>query len=336
MTKSSYVVQGVSIHLFSENHLHPLISNFFNSLYRGKKRFEIKPLEFELYMVEEPPLLPANSIRAIKFPSLTFYSSGKEIYFTSKDGSIVCLNTITRIAKGFLKREILEDSVELSSLVGSPVVETLKYHGIYSIHSAALYGNGMGCLVSGSSGCGKTSTSLSLVTQGFKYVSDDFLVFEELNEEIFVHPFYKSFNLDRDLAERFPEVVGGKNLPIPEGTKVSVDISQIFPDSFIPHLRPDVIIFPKITSNGKSGLNPLSLIEVYSRLLKQTVLAVDKEVARNQLKALEKLVKQTLGFELLSGRDIYEDPKKLASLIRRLKSQNGNREILPSKLGFNN
>jgi hypothetical protein len=73
-------------------------------------------------------------------------------------------------------------------------------------------------------------------------------------------------------------------------------------------------------------------MEVYRRLLKQTILAVDKEVLRNHLKALEKLVKQTLGFELLSGRDIYEDPKKLTNLICHLSGLNGSREILSSKV----
>lgn len=244
MIESSFIVQGLSIHLLCDNALHLPISNFFNSIYGRKRRFKIKPTEFELHIVKEPPALPVNSIRAIKFPSITFYSSGKEIYFTSKDGSIVRLNPITRIATGFLKKEILEDSIELSSLVGAPFVEILKYHGLYPFHSAALYGNGMGCLISGSSGCGKTTASLSLVREGFKYASDDFLLLEEVNREIIVHSFYKSFNIGQDLSERFPEVVRGKNLPIPEGTKVSVDISQIFPDSFISQLRPDEIDLP--------------------------------------------------------------------------------------------
>lgn len=326
LTKSSYVVQGVRIQIVCENRLQLSLSNYFNSLYEGKRRQEIAPLKFEIYVVEEPPPLPADSIQAIKSPSITSYSNGKEIYFVSKDCSIVWLNLITKNAKGFLKKEILNDLIELHSLIGSPFVETLKYHGLYFLHSAALHCNGVGYLISADGGCGKTTTSLSLVREGFKYVSDDSLFFEELNGKIIVHPLYTNFHIDQDLAERFPEVARGKNLTIPEGIKVSVDISQIFLGSFIPRLRPDVIIFPKLTSNGESQLYTLSQMEVYRRLLKQTVLAVDKEVSRNQLKALEKLVKQTVGFELLSGRDIYEDPKGLLPLIYQVNNQNGIRE----------
>jgi hypothetical protein len=113
-------------------------------------------------------------------------------------------------------------------------------------------------------------------------------------------------------------MVRGKNLRIPDGIKVSVDISQTFPGSFIPYMRPDVIIFPKTYSQGESQLHPISRIEVYRRLLKQTVLGADKVVSRNQIRALEKLVKQTVGFELLSGRDVYEAPEKIIGIISRI------------------
>lgn len=330
MIGNSYSVHGVSIHVLCEDQLDLAISSYLNSLYKGGKRSGIKPLEFELYIVEEPPPVPTDSVQAIKAPSVTSYSDGKEIYFTSEDGSIICLNPNTRDARGFLKKEILNDSTILASLMGRSLTEALKYDGFYFLHSAALFGNGIGLLISGDGGCGKTTTSLGLVRAGFRYVSDDSVFFEELNGEIVIFPLYTSFHIDQDLIERFPEVAIGKNLPISDGIKVSVDISQRFPGSFIPYIRPNVIIFPKIDSNWESQLNPISQMEVYIRLLKQTVLVSDKVVSKNQLKALEKLVKQTVGFELLSGRDIYEDPKKVISLIYRIKGQNRNRDVVSS------
>jgi hypothetical protein len=157
-----------------------------------------------------------------------------------------------------------------------------------------------------------------MVSEGFKYVSDDAILLEETNGDIMAHSLYSTFNIDRNIAERFPDVIKEEDIPDKKGAKVSVDISEIFPDSFIPYLRPDVIIFPKITSDRKSQVYPIGQMEVYARLLKQTILAVDKEVSRNQLKAIERLVKQTQGFDLLSGRDIYENPKLFISLIRNL------------------
>ncbi|GIW46956.1 MAG: hypothetical protein KatS3mg078_0833 [Deltaproteobacteria bacterium] len=315
MKKSSYVVQGFIIDVFCKNNLNSIISTYFNRLYSGKKRSDAKSLEFEFYITEKPYPIPSGLVRVVKSPLLTYYRKGKEIYFISEDGSTVCLNPTARSAKGFIRRETLNNSLVLYSLIGACLLENLKYLGLYFLHSAALYGNGIGYLVSGDGGCGKTTISISLVREGFKYVSDDSLLLEEIGEEVVVHPLYTNFHIDQNLAECFPEIAGDKCLSIPEGSKVSVDISKIFPDSFIPHLRPDIIITPKITYNEKSQLYPISQLEVYKRLLKQIPLAVDKEVSKNQLNALEKLVKQTTCFELLSGKDIHKDPKRLVSLI---------------------
>jgi hypothetical protein len=139
---------------------------------------------------------------------------------------------------------------------------------------------------------------------------------------------YKHFNLDEDLAKRFPEISKSKDRKMPKGVKVPVDVSKFFPGAFITSLRPDVIIFPKIISHMTSTMNSLTQMEVYKRLLKQTILSVDNNVSHDQLRILEKLVKQTRGFELLSGRDIYEDPKILVGLLSEVNDRNdGNKEI---------
>ncbi len=90
--KSSHLVQGVRVDVLCEDLLEPFISSCFNSLYRGEERFDIKPLEFELYVVEKPPSVPAGSIQMSKTPFVTSFSDNKEIYITSEDGSIICLN----------------------------------------------------------------------------------------------------------------------------------------------------------------------------------------------------------------------------------------------------
>ncbi|HSE84411.1 MAG TPA: hypothetical protein VLB01_07685 [Thermodesulfobacteriota bacterium] len=324
LVKSSFLVQGISVHILCDNSMHLLISDYFNSLYRGEKRFSLEPLEFKLTVVEEPPSLPAGSISVVESPYITSYSYGKDLYFASEGGSIVCFNPITKDAYGFLTRGVLKDPLVLHSLIGMALAEAFKYYGIYFLHSAGLYGNGMGCLITGDGGCGKTTASLSLVREGFKYVSDDSLFFEELDGEIFVHPLYTDFHVDQDLIKRFPEIARVTNLPIAWGAKISANISEVFQDSFIPQVKPNIIIFPRIVPEQKSRLYPLNKLEMFGRLLKQIMIAADKEISKNQLKVLEKLVKQAAGFELLGGRDIYEDPRMIIRLISRVTVYDGN------------
>lgn len=318
LRQSSYVVQGIEIDFSTDNKLSSLISYYFHPFYEGENSWDVKSIRFKLRLVKEPPSVPANSVKAINSPAVTIYDNRGKIYFSSKSGSVICLDPIKRKAEGFFKNETLRNSEESFSLLGASIIEVLKYYGLYFLHAAALYVNKVAYLITGDSGSGKTTTSLSLVREGFQYVSDDSLFLSDSKGEITVSPMYQYFHVDEDLSKHFPEISGGKAPKIPEGTKVPIDISRFYPGSFIPVLRPDVIIFPKIISEERSMLNPLSQTESYKKLLKQTSLPADKNISRDQLRILEKLVKQTKGFELLSGRDIYEDSKLLIGLLSKV------------------
>ena len=313
--QSSHTIQGVQIHLKCDQRLHSCIANFFEFFYKGESRRLIKPLLYELSIVKEPPAIPPRAVRAIKTPDVSCYKNSNHIYYVSDDGSVVCLDPARRKAKGYLREEVLGRSAKLFALVGAPFADMLKYNALYSLHSAALYSNGVGYLFSGKSGSGKTTTTLSLVCNGFKYVSDDSLLLEDVDGEIIAHSLTKTFNVDRDLAGRFPGVVKEEILSAGMGTKALVHIDQHIPDSFIPHLRPYVIVFLKIIPEKNSNIYPLNQMEVFRRLLKQTVLAADKEVSQNQIKTLGRLARQVRGFELLSGRDVYEDPACLVDFM---------------------
>ena len=308
--------------LVCERPLYSLVSSYLTSLCEGENRPKTKPMQLEISLIETPRTIPPDSIQAIKRPSITSYLKGDGIYFASTDGSLMYLDPINRKSKAFLTRSILNDTMNLFSLLGGAIVEMLKYNGLHFLHAAALQKNGVRLLISGDGGCGKTTTSLSLVRSGFKYISDDSLFFEEQHGEILVSPFYTAFHIDQDLSERFPELTKGHERSIPKGIKIAIDLSQTYPRSSIPVLRPNVIVFPKITSSPKSTLRPIGQMEVFNRLLTQIILASNKEVSRSQLQSLQKLVNQTAGFKLLSGRDVYEDPYKLSNLIGTLNGRN--------------
>ncbi|RJQ18903.1 MAG: hypothetical protein C4560_06715 [Nitrospiraceae bacterium] len=296
------------------------MSYYFHSFFPGEKNKEAQPLRIELHSMYAPPAIPAASVQIIKGPSVTYYRNGKKAYFVSDDGSHVCLDPGTFRAAGHINRESPPDAAE--SLIGPCIIEALKYQGLYLLHAAALKGDGISCLVSGDGGCGKTTATLSFIREGLRYVSDDSIFLKETGDGISVSPLYKNVHLDQCLADRFPDIAGGDCLNVPQGTKMPVDLSETLPFAFIPSLKPDAIIFPKIISGEESALRPLGRTETYTRLLKQTVLAVDNDISKRQLRSLEKLVKQTCGFELSSGRDIFEDTGKLIKLMGEISCQN--------------
>ena len=314
--ESLFKFQGLAIYLQCENILFSMLEEYLESLCKGQTQLELNPLMLELKLVDSPPSFPADAKLEIKGPLVNIYScKGKGIFFAAEEGSIIYLNIEERKATGFITKNILNILIELLSLVGGPLTEMLKAEGFYFLHAAALSINNTGFLFTGDGGCGKTTTALSLLSKGYKYVSDDSLVFRDIDGEIIVYPLYRTFNLDQDLCDRFHEILRDDDLIIPEGMKLSVEVSDIFPGSFIQNLKPDFIIFPKITSDKNSRLSTLSQMEIYKRLLSQIILAVDQDTAKLQLEVLGKLVRQISGFELLSGKDIYEEPGKVYTLI---------------------
>lgn len=312
---STHTIQGVKIRLRCDHRLQSLVSSYFDFYYKGELRLSIKPILYELSIVKNRPTIPAEAVSAFKATDVSCYISGKNIYYASEDGSVMHLDPVSGKVKGYLREKVLDNTIVLFALAGAPFSDILKYNSLYPLHASALSRNGAGYLFSGESGSGKTTAALGLVAHGFKYASDDVVLLEEVEGEIIAHSLISTFNVDRMLGARFPEIIKEENLPVEDGSKVTVSIERIIHDSFVPRLRPDVMIFLKITSNGKSRIVPLNQAEVFRRLLQQTVLSADKEVSQNQIKTLGKLVRQVRGFELLRGRDIYEDPACLVDLL---------------------
>ena len=298
------------------------MSSYLNTLSNGESHLRIDHLELHLDVLQESSQIPNDAVQAIKSPSITFYSKGSSIYLSSIDGSLVHLDPIDRKSRGYLSKEILNDTERLFSLITATLVKMLEYHSIHFLHAAALESHGVGFLISGDGGCGKTTTSLSLLRAGFKYLSDDSLFFTDVHDRIEVYPLSNKLHIDKDLSRRFPELMNGKKQPIPEKTKLPVDVSEIYPGSFITHMTPNVIIFPKITLHDKTKIHPLEQIQAYNKLLTQTILSFDKNIAEKQLKILQKLVSKTLSYELFSGKDVYKNPSLLIDVISNLKKNN--------------
>lgn len=318
----SFLIQGLTVNLHCERGLFSILSEYFSSLCQGNICPETEPVDLELNICNTPYPLPSGAVKAIKGPSITYYSRGDKLYFISSDASLISLDPVLREAKGFLTRDILKRPLDFYSFVSEPLAEMQKYRGLYFLHAAALCGGDISMLVSGESGCGKTTTTLSLVANDFKYISDDTLYIEKINGGVTAYPLFKSLNIDQDMDRRFPQIFKDNKKPFAKEGKIPIDISEIIPGSHIQSAKPDVIVFPQIVSAIKSKIRPIGYLEVYKRLLNQTILAIDKDVAKKQLHVLELLVKQTKGFELLSGKDLYENPDSILNFIDNIRNAN--------------
>ncbi len=123
--------------------------------------------------------------------------------------------------------------------------------GYAFLHSGAAGLDGEGVLVSAVSGCGKSTTVLSCLVDGFDYVSDDYLVMEP--ETGRAYPLFSCGVLNGDSLARLPELkpwVAGR-VPRREDRYI-VDLGG-YRDRFCPGMKIRAIVHPRVPAAGEAG-----------------------------------------------------------------------------------
>jgi hypothetical protein len=192
-----------------------------------------------------------------------------------------------------------------------------SYQGLFDFHGAALDNHEIGYVLLGESNSGKSSMALSLVHQGWRYASDDSLLLKCKGNGVEVLSFRKNFYIDPEVASKYPEInslFSNENDMV--GCKRFLDLDQIYPNQFQPSIVPKVLIFSKITPDKKSTLQSVTKGQALSNLLKQSIsIFFNRQVVNEHLNVLKRLVHQTDCYQLLAGRDLYNEPGEILKIL---------------------
>lgn len=199
----------------------------------------------------------------------------------------------------------------------------LRAHGLYGLHACGLErgdsngDRGVGLLLVGASGSGKTTTSLSLIRGGWNYLSDDAVLLAALeNGSVQASAFRRGFSCTPETLTRFPELTGDAEFGDPEGKRV-VYPGPAFGGS-APNCVPSLVVFPNVTAANRTTLRPLRAAHSLIRLSQQSAgIMTDTAVSQRQLGLLKTLTDQTRSFELHLGRDA-SDPGRIDALLKGL------------------
>ena len=279
------------------------------------------PLEFSLDLLDgEPDRSMSSGSRALlQYRNVSCYYEGSWLFFTTKDGSFMKADVRAGRAWGCLSEELLGVSRYIfSDLLLAPLMEMLKHRGLYGLHAACLTKKGGGYLFPGAAGSGKTTIGLSLVKQGFQYLADDKVLLRDEGNGIAALAFTRRFNINPDIGRHYTELSFLEDLqPLPKSVKRSLDISRVYPNTFVLCCSPKVVVHIERTSDFKSRVLRLSSTESFTRLVHQTILSFQKETAMRQLKLLGELVQNTESYLLYNGGDLYGAPERLLQLLPR-------------------
>ncbi|WYL93490.1 MAG: hypothetical protein HEQ35_06085 [Gloeotrichia echinulata IR180] len=242
--------------------------------------------------------------------------------------------------EGYLVNPDIRHPEVLATFFYLALNELLKKEGLYGLHAAALEKDGHGFLFPGFSGSGKTTCCISLLNNGYRYISDDHILLREnnagfdilnfpirLDNRIFLESFFQenhnrtgiaTLNATKKTITFFPQLTAAKGYPYQEEDKRFFFVEDISPYPPADSSKVNYIIFPKILDYPKSYLEHLPKSRALEELLPQSLLVFDQDIARKHFHFLSRLVEKSECYRLHFGEDVLEFPQLIDTLLANI------------------
>ncbi|MCX6047602.1 MAG: hypothetical protein NT075_21090 [Chloroflexi bacterium] len=193
-------------------------------------------------------------------------------------------------------------------------VHLLSANGIVSPKGAPA----VGMLLVGDGAVGKTTLSISLLAAGWRYVADEQLMLQSnQTPTVVAYALRRGFACTPQTVSAFPRLADACVGSVSDPKKKLYHLETIYPDCFVGHCIPHVILFPQLTPTASSWLVPLDAKQTMSALLHQlrSDSIVDSPTVMGQLVLLKALARQTRGYQIHLGRDVLAQPARVGELL---------------------
>ena len=180
----------------------------------------------------------------------------------------------------FIRPDAMHPDVR-TSFLHFALAELLKRNGLFTVHATALEYAGQGVLIPGYSGQGKTTSFLSLLRSGFRYLSDDYPLLRDQGTHMELLAFPMKIDVTDRTIEFFPELRNAPPGLLKQGIqKKHFQSEDLYAESIGRSCTPALIMFSHVVDMPHSCLEPLTKRRTLEALLPQGLLVYDQTVAR--------------------------------------------------------
>lgn len=315
---------SLKINIFDEQSA-PFIENYLS-------KFQFKSAAINSNSTDADCTLTFNSGDKPELPSVhdfrlstdtgTYITRDSQSFAIIKNSLIVANSCASKSVSVWLSPAAAKHDVESAEMVCRFAVHfALRRCGLYNFHAAAVskFGSHRCALIIGKSGSGKSTLTIQLARAGWSFLSDDALLLKSNSTEIKAYGFRSVLALTQETMDTC-FVASANGVLIGENTdkpKYVIAAEELFPRQFIKSSTPQALIFNRIADNDASSIRKLSQAETMMLLINACPWASFEEpdTARAYLKMLQRLIEQTMAYELHAGRDILRSPDVAAKLI---------------------
>lgn len=191
-----------------------------------------------------------------------------------------------------------------------------RKQGLQFVHAAAVGTPDGGLLLTGKGGSGKSSTALSCLQSGLRYLCDDFCMVEQRGGAYSAFGLYATAKLEgpEDLA-RFPFMaLKVWNADREPGHKAAFFLQDHYPESFIDNFPLQAILLPVVTGQRESCVAACSGSRAFSALAPSTLSHLPASGAAD-FRFLSELSRALPAYELRLGTDVAQIPSVLRNLL---------------------
>ena len=196
--------------------------------------------------------------------------------------------------------------LSVSSVLVPVLRELVAAHDRVLLHAASLcFPDKTGILILADSGGGKTTTALSVLRQGARFLADDLTVLNESQEQIHMTGFPELLNLTSQTIRFFPELHGAadeSNQQVATGKRI-VSVKKIYGNHCVMDAcRLHVAYFVRITSEGP-GVQPVPVSSALGKLIHAHTFARNQSMTQSTVAHLFSFLSRIRTYELLTGPD---------------------------------
>jgi hypothetical protein len=189
--------------------------------------------------------------------------------------------------------------------------------GLQAVHAALVARNGVGALIPGGSGAGKSTAALTCLRAGYRYFGDDWVgVGSTAGGAVVGHGLYNSLFLDPNHAERFPYLQPHIITPRDQSPgKSLILLRNLFPDQLGDCATIRALALPRIVTHAPTRVRPAAKRDALLVLVPSSVFAMHPRPGRDGIDRLARLVQQIPAYWLEIGDDLEEIPRRVDEIL---------------------
>ena len=212
-----------------------------------------RPLRVELYSGATPDDVPAVGRITHRVHDDLYLISG-----TSHDTAVV--DVVHGVAVGFVSSATVADEamVRYAYIEAMGLSMLTRARAYLTIHAAGVVRDGVGVVIGGPAGAGKSTLAMACARRGFGVFAEDavFVRVRPQGLELWGMPWTQ--RLLPDARELFPELVDHVALRRPNGElKIEVDLDAVHPDRAVPCAAPGPIVLLERGTGGPTRVVPV-------------------------------------------------------------------------------